>query len=359
MCDAVLVHRSLAILVLLIARNAEAQEPASDPSGAAAPVTSSPAPSADRTLAGHTYLFPALQNSAFVTTHFGIRQGFVIVNVPRVPLGAEKLDLNASGLSENADLGVKIVPWLGLFGTLSGQITTGTDVPSIILTGGAFAVGGDLGLAIRTFRNESTGTQGTLRLSGGLGTGRDVSILGLVGAMIATPEGTTRDVVTGSAGKYVLVPKGSRRGIASFHLAQTLTRHLGVQASLGGTYRHDTAEPFDPRENETVAIHATSVAGNAAIALSVDGAPSHFPIAAMLEYSAVLELHRDRGEEQPLGHLAGAGLYYSGTPDLQLGVAAVTQLGAPPVDGIDEAGNAAPSGAPRTYAGQFILRHVW
>lgn len=79
----------------------------------------------------------------------------------------------------------------------------------------------------------------------------------------------------------------------------------------------------------------------------------------MLEYGAVLEVHRGLGEKEPLGHLAGVGIYYSGTPDLQLGFAGVTQLGAPPIDGVDEAGNPSPSESPSTYAGQFILRHVW
>src|SRR5262245_33582837 len=42
----------------------------------------------DRTLDGHTFLFPVLQEGAFNTTHFGIRQGVAVILIPRLPIGA-------------------------------------------------------------------------------------------------------------------------------------------------------------------------------------------------------------------------------------------------------------------------------
>jgi hypothetical protein len=315
--------------------------------------------STDRTLNGHTFLFPTLQSSAFVTTHFGIRQGLIVVSIPKIPLGADTLDLNASGLIETADLGVKIRPWLGVFGTLGGQVTMGTDVASLIVAGGSFVVNGELGALLRVFRNERTGTQGSLRIGGGLGTGRNVSVLGLVAALVANPEKGAKDVVAGKAGKYILVPTGSRHGTAAFHLAQALTRHLGLQFTLGGQYDYQQARPYSPQEDANVLQSASRAGASAAVAFTLDGAPSRIPVALMVEYSGSLEVHRSEGEKRPFEHVIGAGLYYSGTRDVQIGFAAITQLAASPIQGVDEGGNPAPSGNPSTYAGQFILRHVW
>src|SRR5262249_9608429 len=160
----------------------------------AQPVPAEANESSDRTLKGHTFPFPVLQNSAFVTTHFGIRQGIIFVSIPRLPLGNEVLNLNASGLVENADLGVKITPWFGVFATLSGQVTMGTDVASLIIAGGSFAVSGELGAVFRVFRNDLSGTQGSIRAFGGLGTGRNVNMLGVVSALVAAPEKASSDV---------------------------------------------------------------------------------------------------------------------------------------------------------------------
>ena len=85
----------------------------------------------------------------------------------------------------------------------------------------------------------------------------------------------------------------------------------------------------------------------------------------MAEYLAIesnLEAGSPTGPSEStseLAHFVSAGLYYTGRPSLQVGVAGVAQLGLRPLAGVDVNGAPAKSDAPSVFFGQFILRYVW
>jgi hypothetical protein len=316
----------------------------------------------DRELARHRYLFPILApETAFVTTHFGIRQGFVYGAIPALPLGTEKLDVTRSGLLETADLGVKITDWIGVFGSLSGTVLVGTNVGSLLLTGASFNASGEGGVVVRVARIERSGTQIAVRARGGGGPGREANVLGLVGALVANPGQNVQQIVDGKLGRYILTPTSNVFGALSVHAAQTLTRNFALQAQLRGDYSVSTFSPYDATTDENVDTKTTTTSGNATIAATADGSPNGFPLGAMVEYGFALGVASTGGESKTTDpeHIIGVGVYYTGSRVLQLGIGGAMQLGLKPVTGIDAAGKPADSGTPSLYYAQFILRHIW
>jgi hypothetical protein len=325
------------------------------PAYAPAPAPTDAPASDDRTLSGHTFIFPILQQGAFNTTHFGVREGFVFVSVPQVPLGSATYNINASGLIQNFDLGVKILPWLGGYGTLTGQLTTGVDVDSLVILGGAFSFSGEGGGVVRVLRLEETGTQVVVRVFAGGGSGRNVGVLPLVQNII-NGNATLNDVLTGAVGKYVLTPTSNFTFGASVHGAQAVGPFVGFQAALEGRSTRDTQSPFDPNSNAYVDQSTTTNTFRGSLSADVDGNPAGFPLGAMLEYQAEVD---SASGATTTSHFIAGGVYYTGRRNLLLGLGAATQLAIQPILGVDANGNSVASGTPSQYYGQFVLRYVW
>ncbi len=315
----------------------------------------------DRTLKGHTFLYPILQEGAFNTSHFGVRQGVAVTNIPQLPLGSVgTFDLSASGLVQNFDLGLRLLSWLGLYGTAEGQVLTGINVPSLLVVGGSFSFRGEGGGIVRIARIETTGTQLSARVFGGAGTGRDLKVLPLVNALLSGSS-SLGDVVNGNVGKYILTPKANDTFGGSLHLGQALGRFIGLQAAVEGRSSRETSSPFVAASNANVDQTTAVTSFMGAIGVDIDGQPAGFPLGAMAEYRAQVD-----NAAPPLGeatstmsHRVSAGIYYTGRRNLLLGVGGVTQLNMESVTGQDAAGNPAKSGSPSEVYGQFVLRYVW
>jgi hypothetical protein len=315
----------------------------------------------DRTLKGHTFIYPILQEGAFNTTHFGIRQGAAIQTVPQVPLGPlGAFDLSASGLVQDFDLGIKILPWLGVYGTAEGTLITGVNVDSLVLIGGSFGFKGEGGAVVRIVRIERSGTQVAVRLFGGAGTGRDLTVLPLVQGLLSGGK-QLGDVLNGSVGKYILLPKGNNTFGGSLHAAQAVGKWVGLQAALEGRSTRDTSSPFDQNANANVDHTTSTTTFKGSFGVDVDGSPSGVPLGAMVEYQLHLDnASPDQGASiSTTSHYVAAGLYYTGRRNLLLGIGGATQLNMQPITGVDANNNPAPSGAPSFYYGQFVLRYIW
>jgi hypothetical protein len=303
----------------------------------------------DRTLKGHTFPTPVLNNatSAFVTTHFGVRQGASVTLVPGFPdANAGKFNLTATGLVQNFDLGIKIVDWIGVFALGAGTVNTGANVPTLLSQDNSFNVSGEVGAIVRIARIESSGTQIALRASVGGGTGRVLNILGLLNKV--TSGGASIDTILGgNIGQLLLVPQSNVTFQGSLHAAQAITKNFGLQASVELRQTNTTVSPYDPTTQATVSqtLGSTSLANT--LAFSVDGAPIGIPVAVVPEYQLLADLSGGTG----VSHALGLGIYYSGRRDLQVGVAGVTQVALQPLQGVDASGNPAQSGTPSVFFG--------
>jgi hypothetical protein len=370
-----------AAMLTSAASPARAADPELTKTGAAASAPASPVESAasepsppsaaaskdDRLLKGHRYLFPVLQDGIpFSTTHFGIRQGLALASYPGVPLGPlGRQDLTASGLAQNFDAGVHITDWLALQATGAGQVITGVNVASIVLSGASFSASGEAGPLLRVLRSDRSGTQVALSVTGGAGTGRSVNVLPLVNALVSTQGQTLDSVLKGNIGKFVLVPTSKATVAGTVSAAQTLTPNFGILASVQGRYTNEVQSPFDAAKGTNVDVSSSNVEIKGALALTADGAPSGIPGAIMVEYLANASNVSTGSTTGPsdsssdLGHFVAGGLYYTGRANLQLGVAGAAQLGLRPISGTDAAGAPAKSDAPSVLFGQFILRYIW
>lgn len=363
------------VTLVAVAHDARAQTPAASAPAtpAAAPPAATPAATApeaisdDRLLKGHRFLFPILQEQIpFATTHFGVRQGLALATFPKVPLGPlGRIDLSASGLAQNFDAGIRITDWLSIGATGAGQVITGININSIVLQGANFTAGAEAGPQLRLFRSESSGTRVSVSLTGGGATGRAVSVLPLVSALIATSGQSLDTVLNGNIGKLVLVPTSSATFAGTVSAAQTLTPNFALVGSLQGRYTNDVQSPFDATKNASVDVSSSNVQIKGALAVTADGSPSGIPVALMLEYLADNSNTTSGSTAGPsesaseLAHFVAAGVYYSGRPSLQVGVGGAYQLGLKPLAGIDAAGAPAKSDAPSLLFGQFILRYIW
>jgi hypothetical protein len=317
------------------------------------------AESADHTLGGHVFNSPILSETAFVTTHFGIRQGLAYLNVPSLPSPIGPTNLTLAGFQQDFDLGLKVTDWLGVVANGSGSLLSGTNVESLVLSESSFAAGGEGGVVLRLARLEQTGTQLSMRLTGGAGIGRKVDVKGLLTGLLADPQKTFDNVLRGKAVKYIFSPQSTNTFALSLLAAQALSPNFSLQASVVGRRSGSTDSAYDGASNTRIdqTTHDNELVTS--LAFTADGAPSHVPVALMVEYSLDVDKSDEADSETDAAHLVGAGIYYSGRPHLQVGLGGYTRLGMRPIAGLDENGAPVKSGSPSFWAGQFILRYTW
>jgi hypothetical protein len=294
-----------------------------------------------RTLKGHT--FPAMVSpnalGAFVTTDFGVRQGFAITSLTLAPSGGAPVTLNLAGLDQKFNLGVKITDWLGVFADGEGQVLLGTNVKSIAIGPNDFSFTGEGGAVLRLFRIESSGTQLALRASGGGGPGIGANVNGLLANLVKNPQGSVENVINGKVGKYLLTPESQVNVTGSLNAAQPLTKNFGLQLTFAFEDLIQSESPFSGTTSVSESTNTPEM--NVAFAVSIDGAPSGVPIAFVPEY----ELTKAFGSAGYVGNNLFAGLYYTGRRDLLVGVSGGTTLGLPDSESL--------------YVAEFLLRYYW
>ena len=122
-----------------------------------------------RRVKGHVFLFPILQQNAFVTTHVGIREGFAMRKVPDLPVGRlGTRNVTLTGFQQSLDLRFRILEWIGVYGFARGVIITGVDADSLLVDGASFDFVMSGGGVLRLLKDDDTGTQLALRGAGRL-----------------------------------------------------------------------------------------------------------------------------------------------------------------------------------------------
>jgi hypothetical protein len=329
---------------------------------------------------GHTFLYPLEQDSAFVTTHFGIRQSLVFVRYPNVPIGDTKANLQAAGYNQDIDFGVRIIDQLGISTMMSARVVSGADVQSALLQGATFSGAFQGGLVGRIMRLEDLGLQLSARFYGAMASGRSLTIGNLVRSVADDPTNPSFASLLQGGGKPVtktlLSPTSSSGFGGSLHAAQAFNASFSAQVGFHVARFTDATEPFSIPLNTSIREEVTTLSIKPAVALTADLNPQKIPVALLAEYAMVNSRTRQatdsiayrEGDTTAMKtgdsgsfteHLVGFGLYYSGRRNLVLGVGGEFQLNATPMWGLDAAGAPVQSGKPLIILAQFALRYVW
>jgi hypothetical protein len=315
-----------------------------------------------RKLGGHTFLFPILQQSALVTTNVGLREGVARYDVPDLPIGSAGVtDVLLTGVQQTLDLSLAFTDWLGVAAFARGTVITGANARSLLVDGARVELLGQAGAVVRVWRNERSGTQVSIRGNFGYQNGKEVTILPLVSGILSIPGLTLQDLIRGRLGDFILVPATETSVNGGAYLAQAFSRTFSLQASATGEYAWQERKPFDSNIGDRITQKNHAARVNLAAALAADFAPHGIPVAVMGEYlfTTGKETETVLPDRTLSASTVALGVYYSGRPNLQFGLGAVTTLNAAPRPGLTEEGGPVESGTPTLSYGQFILRYIW
>jgi hypothetical protein len=345
---------------LLSASVARAQNPAratsdqnhstTEANGGAQPETIS-----ERTLKGHTFLFPAFVDSAFVATYVGLTLRANTFKAPTVPTDFGPTDLKMTGLRETLDLSFKTTDWLSIQATAGGRALIGTSTESLVYIGTSYGYGGGLGATIRLIRLDESGFEVSLRVLGTYTHGQTASLRSLFTS--ATSAIALQTLVTTDLRDLALVPLHGFTYGGALAVAKTLSPMFGLQVTGGIGGSSITLRPFDSAARAHVDQVTNGFNFRAGVAFDADFEPMHVPIAALVEYL----MSREATASDLIGatsldvlHTVGLGVFYSGRPNLQAGGLVAWQLGVEPIG--TPVGT---SGRPDSKIAQLILRYVW
>lgn len=285
----------------------------------------------ERTLTGHTFIYPSQSDPAFITTAFGFSQGLAYVRMSGTPILGSPTTVDAAliGVNEQFDLSVRLHERVGLFGRVTGKALIGVDAPSALYLGaqGGYAVGA--GLMAMLLRLERTGTQlgvrGTLERVGGA----QLSPGALVDELLRTSAKGMSDLFSSQFLQLLLSQTGGWAGKGSLNAAQALGRHFSGQASFELALSSLSATRWDVTKSAPIDNELRSWTFGAGLALTADLSP-HAPLAFQAEYrlrSTLSTQIDDASAPSPVpGHFIGGGMYYSGRRDLLLGANAGAML---------------------------------
>jgi hypothetical protein len=336
---------------------------------------------------GHVFPFATFVDTPFAASYIGVTGGVEYHRVPGVskPIallgdaGTERVDLQTINVAETLDFELRVHDLFALFGSTYGRARVGVNTPTLLGNGGDYRYGATGGALLRVLRVSSF--QLALRAELGFYAGQQAGILGLfhdlgniiddaiariVGNPMVDVDSTIALVNNAfrSATQELLVPFDGYRYGVSLNAAQALGRYLGVQLALGFIGETTFFRPriYDATRAGTVVLEqrSTTLAGRAALALDLDGAPAGFPLDLMLEYALTLGHEQTNAphasfDTMSTEHLVALGLYYSGRRDLQLGGTAYTLLGQLPLVGADRS----LSGKPMDTGALFVFRYIW
>jgi len=336
---------------------------------------------ASRSINGVRFLLPALSDSAFVMTEFGLRQGVAYESVGNFPLSsAYTTHLHWVALNEQATLSLRIAPWLAVFTEVNGSASFGLDVPSLAFsTKDGFSYGGRAGLAVRVVKIDHTRTQVTLRGYGSKSWGRTLDLMNLFGAVsvraandLVQKVAQTRDLaqlpllvrnelyaLASSNYTNVVLERDSSWSLGyGVYLAQGIVGPLTLQGSFGFEHTRANEVPFDSELARFVRLgsHDLSLIGDAV--LSADFSSWGLPVGISAEYAANKTFRTVAGAHVyvPSTQNIGGGLFYTGRRGLELGALLFTARNLKPLPGFE---TAQMSEKPIGYSGYFVLRALW
>lgn len=318
---------------------------------------------ATRQLGGHTFLFPILQQTAFVTTHVGIREGLARYEVPDLPIGRfGRRDVTLAGFQQTLDVGLRITEWLGAWGFARGTAITGVGSQAVLANGLSIDLQGEAGAVVRVYRNEGSGTQISLRGRYSVDKGRDITVFPLAEAIVNSPLPSLDELVNGNLGEFIVVPTKEQNVGGGVYAAQAFGGWFSLQGSVLADYAWQKRRPFDALSGTRLDENTNAFRVDLSLAAAVDFYPHvGVPIGVQGEYLFRTGSQEVTGRDDRTLHTStvALGVYYTGRPNLQLGLGAVATLDAEPRRGLGLEGQDEESGTPTLTYGQVILRYIW
>jgi hypothetical protein len=318
---------------------------------------------ASRTIGDATFLLPALADSAFVLTEFGLRQGINYETIPDFPVSSfARYNLSWVEFEERVDLAVRITPWLGLYAQGIASVALGPDAASLLFEGGGLDFGGKGGVVFRLYRNEHTRSQVAVRAYAGGDGGRTLDLPDFLEAVAQRAANGTVNAVQGSATPQQLAGSFENQALS---LADTnfsnivfyRTSTLQVAAIVEQSWSWET--PYQPSLQDFKTLSATDTAVTFDAVLSASFNRWSVPLGISAEYAGVTEatsVDGTNGNGATTTQNVGGGIWYTGRRGVEIGLLAFTQRSLRPIDGFETTSS---SGKPSGYTGAFIFRALW
>jgi hypothetical protein len=336
--------RALNVILALVALSGAAR--AQDPPE---PGDDAPSPHASRTLKGHTFLYPATFDSAFLGWQLVFQQGLESTHVSDLPYGSLGY-VNLSSLSAVERLQFDAVfpgDRFGLSVIGFADASLGIDGTTILVKGGAYDFGGTANFVARAYRSDTSGTQITARAGGSVHDGQFLNVANALQAAVSAPGTTADQAANGSVLALLLQPTWGYWVGASINGAQTICPSLGVQGSLALRHSWNRLPPSAGGSSIEAWQPGVGIAG------TYDFAPLGFAMATMVEYSGMLATSRNKSGADNTSVLS-LGLYYSGRPTFQLGVVGSRTWGPPFAASEGFSGR-----VPTVLSGLLVIHYVW
>jgi len=263
-------------------------------------------------------------------------------------------------VEQSLALAVRAAPWLSFQFELDGSGATGTGPSGLVLRGLSYAADGELSALFGLWRSDSPGAQASLRLGAGASRGRTLSLVPVAQSAVLAPITTLDEVAEGGLRELLFIPEEEERLVGALHGALAMGRVVGLQGSVTGERAWRRQKPFDvgvdARRIEPVDAMTLSLAG----ALDADFSSLGVPLGVIGEYRYRLgsESHTGFSRDTESSALA-AGLYFTGRPELELGLGVIWAPVAERVLGLDADGALTESGAPWLARGLLHFRYVW
>jgi hypothetical protein len=371
-------------LVVFSASNVFAQEPPTSASEAAKPpdpLAASPDPAlvlkppaksdsvydvvpetAEQVLGGHLFMFPVLQDTAFMTTRIEFAQALELLSVPDAPVRPGRTyDVSALGVDESISFAARFLDRFeaGLGG--AAEAYSGDGVKSALVGGAAYWFDGRLGLGMRLWRGRRT--ELSIRLGGAFGSSKRIEFIPVLQQLSAQPGSVSVDqVLDGTTGRKVVTPASRDAVKLSFNLAHAFSRAFGFQGAFSV---NDSFIRLNVTYDDQRRISGNVIAPELDGAITFDLRPlvEQVPIALIAEYS-INWSHVDSTEPGvskwlEAQQVIAGGAYYSGRKDLQVGLVVRHILSFETTQGFDASGRPFPLGKPDFTALQLTLRYIW
>ena len=312
----------------------------------------------ERVLGGHVFQYPVLADSAFLASTLALEVLMSFNTTRTVPadnVGTVSVQQVAPLL--NIDTTVHVADPVSVYLTVTGGAATGISTSSLVLKGTSLSYALSGGAIVRLIRDEEGATQIALRAGGFYASGTVVNLRSLVEVLQGNSGITIGDIVNGSVGEVLLTPFNSYGAAVSGALAHAFSRWLSLQSSLALRLTSIEANPYNIAAQARQSHSQLILTPAAAFAVTFDASSFHVPVALMLEYRLGLSFNNaDSATTTSWGNSFDLGVYYSGRPDLQAGIAFVALFGVPPLGVL---GPGSPGATQNGYGSIISLRYVW
>ncbi len=240
----------------------------------------------ERQLGPHIFPVPTFFPSAFITTHFSLRQGLARFAVNSFPVTQNRRqDVGMIGVTESLEFGLAFLKnRLEVFGVAGAQGLTGDSRESMLTLGTnySYSLGG--GVGVKLFRLEDSNTQVSLRARAVYDSGGSVQLLRLIDAINVRNQ--TLEELFGSDVRRVIIEDTSRIDSTVYLLAaQSIGKNFGAQAGLGFSRSRLQVTAYDLDEQEDVETVKTNWEPEGGLIVDANLLPI-VPFGASLEWVA-------------------------------------------------------------------------